>query len=423
MAGTKYSPVEGYRSIYPASFPQQRRRRERPPTATAQQGTTSVYNTQMRGQTSSTTEPTPLNVDMAVRYYARRANSYHNAYHNARFKRKDFDCYISESEEEEGPPSKKVRTFAICSISEGQSVQVGVLTLRDVSPEPSSSQASGETMVNGDSGGDGNDHANSGDYGNSVNHVINDKDSNHPTDGTNGDDGNVSINCSNDNESEGGEEVEGEKEHSVTEVEGSIGEVLFARDPRYLIQESTTPSTPTHISISSPISRSPSPTIIIESEPSGSRDSTPSVIMVPEEEHESAQEQEEQMDMCSTPGSWDSPPSGSEFTHDLSPSPLVSSAGGLGLLEEGEIEDGASNAQNADDVLGDSDPTDYLPFDDLPLFAQSSLPDIPDTDSCATNETVGLKDARWEQEDEDGCDPAVAGALRVQVGESDADPA
>ena len=138
--------------------------------------------------------------------------------------------------------------------------------------------------------------------------------------------------------------------------------------------------------------------------------------MVPEESHESAQEQEEQMDVCSTPDSeWVSPPP--------LPSPLTwASAGELGsTAEECEIEGGAlPNAQNADDVLGDSgDVVDYLLFAPS-LSPQPSIPDLSDIDSCATNETVQLKDAK---EDKDDCSPAVAGASLMKVGESDADPA
>jgi len=314
----------------------------------------------MRGQPSSTTEPTPFNVDMALHL---SANANHAIAH---LKRKDFDYHCPASEEE-GPPSKKIRRFAICSISGGRAVEVGVLTLHNTSPEPSSTQ--------------------------------------------------------NDNENEGGKGGNGEKEPGATEnetheVEGSIGDVLFSHDSGSLIQENTISPTPSHISISSPISRSPSPspTLIIESEPSGSRHSSPSVIMVPEESHESAQEQEEQMDVCSTPDSeWVSPPP--------LPSPLTwASAGELGsTAEECEIEGGAlPNAQNADDVLGDSgDVVDYLLFAPS-LSPQPSIPDLSDIDSCATNETVQLKDAK---EDKDDCSPAVAGASLMKVGESDADPA
>lgn len=363
MACTKYSPLEGYRydGLYTVvshwmekndkNLDICRYRLERlpgqppiplrpipPAPYLQQQRQSSVYNTQMRRQPSSTTEPTPFNVDAAVHL---SANTNHAIAH---LKRKDFDYYCPASEEE-GPPSKKIRRFAICSISGGRAVEVGVLTLHNANPEPSSTQ--------------------------------------------------------NDNENEGGK--------------GGNGDVLFSHDSGSLIQENTISSTPSHISISSPISRSPSPTLIIESEPSGSRHSSPSVIMVPEERHESAQEQEERMDVCSTPDSeWVSPPP--------LPSPLTwASAGELGsTAEECEIEGGAlPNAQNADDVLGDSfDVVDYLLFAPS-LSPQPSIPDLSDIDSCATNETVQLKDAK---EDKDDCSPAVAGALSLmKVGESDAD--
>ncbi|KAL4063564.1 hypothetical protein V8B97DRAFT_1524280 [Scleroderma yunnanense] len=253
-----------------------------------------------------------------------------------------------------------------------------------------------------DDGGDGNDrndgndvdNYNDGNDGDDSGHVSdandgeNDEGRIHANgihgDDSNSDDGSDANDDNSYNNENGGGDKDKNRDAKVNEThenQGFIVDPTLGRISGYSNMEYATASAPGSILLSSrSASRSSSPLLAIESELFSSCESTPSVLMVSDEEHESVQGQGEQMNVYDTDNLWDSSLTYLKSTYDLLSSPSTSSVEEVDLAEEHEVEDGP-NVQSTDECgspLQDPEPTSYACYN--PLYRGSTLLDLPGID-------------------------------------------